>query len=234
MLAIHVLRAAAAGRIGFFTSNGAAIMAPWGGAEPRLSNGPFAWALPRGDGESPIVADMAASAAARGKIRQEARSGGRIPAGWALDAEGHATTDARAAMDGVVLPMAAHKGYAIGLVNEALSAVLSGAALAVDTPRAFLADGSTVLDSWRIGHLAMAFDPTMFVGAEAFALGMEALVRSVRSTRLAAGSSEVLLPGEPEWRRRDESLRDGVRLPESTVQALDDFAAEIGVPRLDP
>jgi LDH2 family malate/lactate/ureidoglycolate dehydrogenase len=233
MLAVHVLRAAAAGKIGFFTSNGAAIMAPWGGAEPRLSNGPFAWSLPRGDGQPPIVVDMAASAAARGKIRQVARNGGAIPAGWALDAEGNPTTDALAAMDGVVLPMAAHKGYGIGLVNEALSAVISGAALAVETPRGFLADGSTVLDSWKIGHLAMAFDPAVFVGEEAFAEGMDRLVASVRPTRLATGFSEILLPGEPEWRRRAESLRDGVPLPEGTIASLDAFAAEIGVPGID-
>jgi LDH2 family malate/lactate/ureidoglycolate dehydrogenase len=233
MLAVHVMRAAEAGLIGFFTSNGPAIMAPWGGAEPRLSNGPFAWALPRGDGQPPVVADMAASAAARGKIRQTARTGGQIPAGWALDSEGRPTTDARVAMEGVVLPMAAHKGYGIGFVNEALSAVLSGSALATDTPRGFLADGSTVLDSWRIGHLAMALDPRLFVGADAFGDGMERLVDSVRSSRLAADASEILLPGEPERRRREESLRDGVLLPESTVQALDDFAREIDIAGLD-
>lgn len=232
MLAVHVLRAAEAGLIGFFTSGGAAIMTPWGGMEPRLSNGPFAWALPRVDGQRPVVVDMASSASARGKIRQIATAGGQIPAGWALDAEGNETTDARAAMGGVVLPMAAHKGYGIGFVNEALSDVLAGAALAVDTPRAFLAEGATVLDSWKIGHFAMAFDPAVFVGTEAFAAGMERLVDSVRSTRLAAGASEILLPGEPEWRRRDESMRDGVRLPEGTVRALEAFALEIGIPGL--
>jgi LDH2 family malate/lactate/ureidoglycolate dehydrogenase len=233
MLAVHVVRAAEAGMIGFFTSNGAAIMAPWGGAEPRLSNGPFAWALPRGEGRPPVIVDMAASAAARGKIRQTARTGGQIPAGWALDSDGRPTTDARVAMEGVVLPMAAHKGYGIGFVNEALSAVLSGSALATDTPRGFLADGSTVLDSWRIGHLAMALDPRLFVGADAFGAGMERLVDAVRSARLAADASEILLPGEPEWRRREESLREGVLLPETTVRALDEFALEIGIAGLD-
>ena len=233
MLAVHVLRAADAGMVGYFTSNGAAIMAPWGGAEPRLSNGPFAWALPRGDGRRPIVVDMAASAAARGKIRQIAREGGSIPAGWALDAEGLPTTDSKAAMKGVVLPMAAHKGYGIGLVNEAMSAVLSGAALATETPRGFLEDGSTVLDSWKIGHLAIAFDPNAFAGPKEFEAGIERLVDSVRSARLAAGATEILLPGEPEWRRRDESLRDGIRLPKATIASLDAFAVEIGIAALD-
>jgi L-2-hydroxycarboxylate dehydrogenase (NAD+) len=232
MLAVHVVRAAEAGMIGYFTSNGAAIMTPWGGMEPRLSNGPFAWALPRTGGPH-VIADMAASAAARGKIRQIARTGGQIPAGWALDSEGRPTTDALAAMEGVVLPMSAHKGYAIGFVNDALSAVLSGSALSTETPRGFLAEGSTVLDSWRIGHLAIALDPRLFVGADEFSAGMERLVESVRSAQLAADGSEILLPGEPEWRRREESLRAGVQLPESTVGALDAFAVEIGIAGLE-
>jgi LDH2 family malate/lactate/ureidoglycolate dehydrogenase len=230
MLAVHVLRAAAAGMVGYFTSNGAAIMAPWGGAEPRLSNGPFAWALPRGEGHRPMVADMAASAAARGKIRQiAAEGGGVIPAGWALDGEGRPTTDAQAAMGGVVLPMAGHKGYGIAMINEALSAVLAGASLATETPRGFLADGATVLDSWRIGHLAIALDPAAFVGRESFADGMERLIDSVRDTRLAEGSTEILLPGEPEWRRRDENLREGVPLKAGALRSLDEFATEYGI-----
>ena len=64
---------------------------------------------------------------------------------------------------------------------------------------------------------------------------MERLVESVRYTRLAADAAEILLPGEPEWRRREENLRDGVALNAGRGPALDDFAAEheIGVPGLD-
>ncbi len=42
MLAAHVLKAPPHGAVGFFTSNGPAIMAPFGGREPRLGNGPVA------------------------------------------------------------------------------------------------------------------------------------------------------------------------------------------------
>jgi LDH2 family malate/lactate/ureidoglycolate dehydrogenase len=231
MLATHVLHATAARRIGFFTSNAPAIMAPFGGAEPRLSNGPFAWAIPRRDGR-PVIADMAASASARGRIRQIAVQGGTIPLGWALDAEGRETTDALAAMDGVILPMSGPKGSGIAIVNEVLAAVLSGAVLAVDAPRDFLAAGSTVLDSWGAGHLAMAIDPDALVGLAAFEDQLERFLASVTSSAAAAGSAGVLLPGEPEWRNRDRNLRDGLPLPASTLSALDSFAAEIGIERL--
>src|SRR5581483_6991251 len=52
MLATHVRRGAEQGMIAFFTSNGPAIMPAWGGIEPRLGNGPFAWGIPTG-GERP-------------------------------------------------------------------------------------------------------------------------------------------------------------------------------------
>ena len=232
MLAIHVLRATRAGMIGFFTSNGPAIMVPWGGADPRLSNGPFAWAFPRGGGAHPIVVDMAASATARGKIRLLAAVGESIPEGWAIDADGRATTDARTAMDGAVLPAAGHKGYGMAVAHEALAAVLGGGRLAVDAPREFLADGATVLDSWQIGHLAMAIDPDAFVGRDAFGAELDRLVAEIGTTRLAEGVSRVMMPGDPEWEARERNVHDGIPLPARTIDDLAAFAAEIDIAAL--
>lgn len=137
MLAVHVLRAARRDMIGYFTSNGPAIMAPHGGREPRLSNAPFAYAIPRRTGE-PIVLDMASSQVARGKVRMHADRGEPIPEGWAIDERGLPTTDAAAAMRGSVVPMAGYKGYGIALVSEILASVLPGANLSLEMPRAFL------------------------------------------------------------------------------------------------
>jgi len=50
--------------IGFsYTIGGINHMVPWGGAEARLGNNPFAVAIPAG-GEHPVVLDMACSVAA--------------------------------------------------------------------------------------------------------------------------------------------------------------------------
>ena len=125
MLAVHVLKAASRDMIGYFTSNGPAIMAPFGGREARMGNSPFAYAIPTHSGE-PIVLDLACSVVARGKIRMYADHGEPIPEGWALDAEGFPTRDAEAAMDGAVLPMAGYKGYGIAFVTEVIGAVLPG------------------------------------------------------------------------------------------------------------
>jgi LDH2 family malate/lactate/ureidoglycolate dehydrogenase len=228
MLATHVQRAVNAGTLGFFASGGVAIMAAFGGAEPVLGNGPFAWGIPRA-GDFPIIVDMAASTAARGKIRLLAAEGKPIPEGWAVDAGGRPTTDAKSAMEGVVLPMAGHKGYGIALAVEVISSVLSGSTLAVEAPREFLRDGATVLDAWRIGHFAMALDLDAFAGSGLFMGILDRLVSSVIGSRRADGVSRILLPGQLEWERRTDRLEHGIPVSPIVLSSLDAFANEIGI-----
>jgi LDH2 family malate/lactate/ureidoglycolate dehydrogenase len=228
MLAAHVERAVVHRMIGFFTSNGPAIMPPWGGIAPRLGNGPFAWGIPTASGQA-LILDMACSAVARGKIRLYADRNEELPPGWALDATGHETTDPDEALEGVVLPMASYKGYGIAFVNEILAAVLAGAALAAEMPTDFLKGGSTVIDSWGCGHLALALDVSRFADPDTFTAGVEHLEQVVRDTPKLSPSDSILLPGEPEQRTRADRERDGIPVARSVRASLAAFADEIGI-----
>lgn len=228
MLATHVLRAAHRNMIGYFTSNGPAIMAPHGGREPRMGNAPFAYAIPRRTGD-PIVLDMASSQVARGKVRMHADRGEPIPEGWAIDERGVPTRDAAAAMRGSVVPMAGYKGYGIALVTEILASVLPGAALSVEMPRAFLEAGSSMLDSWGSGHLAMAINLEAFSDPEDFKSEVDRLVTYMKGTPLAEGADSILVPGEPEWNTRRHRVRNGIPLNATVASQLDAFAQEIGI-----
>lgn len=228
MLATHVLRAARLNMIGYFTSNGPAIMAPHGGRVPRLGNAPFAYAIPRRTGD-PIVLDMASSQVARGKVRMHADRGEPIPEGWAIDERGLPTTDASAAMRGSVVPMAGYKGYGIALVSEILASVLPGARLSVEMPRAFLEAGSSMLDSWGAGHLAMAINVEAIADPLEFTTEVDRLVTYMRETPPAEGAGGVLVPGEPEWSTRRHRIRNGIPLNATVVSQLDAFAKEIGI-----
>jgi LDH2 family malate/lactate/ureidoglycolate dehydrogenase len=214
--------------IAFFTSNGPAIMPAWGGIEPRLGNGPFAWGIPS-NGERPLILDMACSAVARGKIRLYAARGEELPPGWALDSEGRETRNATAALQGVVLPMATYKGYGIAFVNEILSAVLTGSCLAAEMPRDFLKEGSTVLDSWGAGHLAVALDVSRFIDPPLFKAGVDRLAQVVREGPAQSAGAGVLIPGEPEDLMRRERERQGIPLSETVRAQLSSFADEIGI-----
>jgi len=227
VLAVHVMRAARRGMIGYFVSNAPALMAPWGGVEPMLSNSPFAYAVPTL--HEPIVLDMACSASARGKIRLAAKEGRSIPLGWAVDASGRPTQDAHAALDGLILPMAGYKGYGIALVNELLAAALPGAVLAVDVSRQFLREDATYLDSWGIGHVAMAINPDAFVGRDNFARVSQSLVERIKSSGRVEGQDRILVPGEPEAEARTNRMRDGVPISPAVAKSLHQFAEEAGI-----
>lgn len=57
--------------------------------------------------------DMATSVVARGKIILADKKGDSIPEGWAIDVDGHPTTDAAKALEGCVLPFGGAKGSGI-------------------------------------------------------------------------------------------------------------------------
>jgi LDH2 family malate/lactate/ureidoglycolate dehydrogenase len=89
----------------------------------------FAW--PRA-GHPPCVCAQASSASARGDIQWPLRDGRPIPAGWALAAAGHPTTDPAAALAGAQLPFGGYKGAAIAWMSEWLAGALSGAVLSFE------------------------------------------------------------------------------------------------------
>ena len=102
------------------------MVAPWGSASPFFSTNPLSFGVPAGE-ERPVVIDMATSVSARGKIILAAKNGTEIPLGWAVDEEGNDTRDPSAALKGVLLPFGGHKGYAVAVMVEVLSGLLSGA-----------------------------------------------------------------------------------------------------------
>jgi LDH2 family malate/lactate/ureidoglycolate dehydrogenase len=103
-------------------------MSPAGGREAFFGTNPIAASFPTGKGFH-VKVDLATSLVARGNIIAAQKNGQTIPSGWALDPEGNPTTDASQALLGTVLTMAGHMGYALALMVEALSSVLSGSAI---------------------------------------------------------------------------------------------------------
>lgn len=156
--------------IGFSMTVGAAnIMAPTGGIEPLLGNNPFAIAVPAGE-ELPPVLDMANSVVARGKIVLAMKKGEKIPEGWAADKDGVPTTDARAAYEGLVLPVGGYKGYGLAFMVAALAGVLTGAAVGRQVAN-FYEDFVKVQN---VGHLNAAIRVDAFMPVDQFKKGMDA------------------------------------------------------------
>jgi len=155
VLGLYVRPMVDAGLVGLVLSTGPAVIPPPGGSRAVLSTSPIAAGIPMRPRAA--VVDVAMSAVARGRIAEYAASGGQIPAGWAYDADGSPTTDAHAALAGLLAPLGGAKGFALAFLVESLTAGMVGPSLAAEIadPLAPLSAG----DPQRIAHLVIAIDP---------------------------------------------------------------------------
>jgi LDH2 family malate/lactate/ureidoglycolate dehydrogenase len=218
--------AARDGCVAIVTTNASPAMAPWGGRRKAVGTNPWSIAAPAGQHDV-VVMDIANTAVARGKVYLAGQRGEPIPTGWAIDADGSPTTDPSAAIGGMILPMAGHKGYAIALMMDVLSGVLTGSAFGAEVGGPYQAERRS-----GCGHLFIALDVAAFGDPDGFARRMEGLVAEVRSVPPARGFDEVLYPGELEARAAREHLQAGLSLPRQTLEDLRELAASTGVPAL--
>lgn len=218
------LMAARAGCVGFLATNASPSMAPWGGRAKAVGNNPWSWAAPAGR-HAPMVLDIANTGVARGKIYLARQKGLPIPEGWALDADGAPTTDPAAAIAGIVLPMAGHKGYAIAFAMDVLAGVLSGGASGSGVAGPYQAERRS-----GAGQFVLALDIARFQAPDAFAARMEALIAEMKAVPPAEGFGEVFYPGEIEARAEARHRAEGLVLPEDTLADLRRVSAETGVP----
>ncbi len=201
---------------------------PWGGRKAFLGTNPIAFGIPRGESRPAIVVDLATSVVARGNIIQAARLGEPIPDGWAIDEQGQATTDAARALKGAVLPMAGSKGYALALVVEIFSGILSGAAVGPQVKNPYN-DYSGAPD---VGHFFWALNPAGFGPVDALYEALLDLERNIRQVPPIEGAS-IRLPGERSNATRRESLDRGIPLDTDLLHDLTGLADKLGVDHLD-
>jgi LDH2 family malate/lactate/ureidoglycolate dehydrogenase len=213
--------ALAHGMIGVVASSAAANMAPAGGAERLVGNGPLAFAIPSRD--APVVFDMATSKVARGWIMVAEKTGAPIPDGWALDADGAPTTDARRALDGTLLPAGDHKGFGLALVVGLLTNALTG-----NAPESAQGDWLATDREFLLSMLVLAIDPVRCLGGD-FESATAAIVARLKASRLAPGADEIRIPGERSARTAADARTHGIALDATLADELDRLALELGV-----
>src|SRR5580704_5953447 len=175
----------------FATTGCEPAMSPEGACQAFFGTNPSAASFPTGKGW-PVKIDLATSVVARGNIIAAQKKGQPIPAGWALTADGEPTTDAAAALAGTVLTMAGHKGYALALMVEVFSSVLSGAAIGP-------AIGSMYKNMDRkqdVGHFFFLLDISAFMDVAEFKQRMDKTIDGIKSCRKRPGVAEIFVPGE--------------------------------------
>ena len=215
----YVQEAARAGCIGVAAANTRPLMPAPGGASPVVGNNPLAFGVPNGDDE-PIVTDMALSEAALGKIRLAASEDREIPETWATDPEGQPTTDPEAAIAGMLLPIGGPKGYGLAVVVDVLTGVLSGGQSGAGV-KGLYADTSVPNDC---AHFFLALDVESFANPQEFTGRLRELATQIADSDRAPDVDRLLLPGQLEAERHEQSEEQGIELDESTLTSIDEAA----------
>jgi (2R)-3-sulfolactate dehydrogenase (NADP+) len=213
--AYHLERITDAGQVGLAFGNSPAAMPAWGGKRALMGTNPIAAAFPRKSGHS-LSIDLSLSAVARGKIMVAARDGKPIPEGWAIDAEGKPTTDAKAALAGSMLPVGGVKGAMLALTVELLVCALSGAAFGFESDSFFTEEGRPT----RIGQALLAIDPGALAGREVYFERVETLIAAM------VEDPKVRLPGERRVVSREKSSREGIAVPGELLARIRALAGE--------
>jgi len=199
------------------------MVAPYGSYEPIFGTNPISIAIPRkqsqniamnskGDFQyernnisgdrskkllqtkSPLVLDMATSAAALFSLYMAQNEGRIIPENVAFDKFGNSTINPTAALDGGALRVFdnGHKGSHLAFMVEILAGALTGANML---------NKNHPLSTW--GSLVMAIDPKLFGPLDAFESRVNELCERVKGAKKLPGVEHIYLPGE----RGDEMER---------------------------
>ncbi|KWR88188.1 Ldh family oxidoreductase [Cupriavidus sp. IDO] len=223
-LAAYLERAARAGFVMLLYSSAPATntVAPFGGTRPVFSPSPMAVGFPTPQG--PVLIDVSTSITTVGMTTRLYKQGKRLPHQWLIDENGNASDDPAVLFPphaGSILPLggldAGHKGYALSLMVEALTAGLSGHGR--DDPGKVW--GNTVF--------LQILDPSAFAGEEAFAAQMGWIARACSDNPPRPGVDRVRLPGQGALERKARQLRDGVALNPAILPQLQPWLEKFGM-----
>ena len=212
-------RAAADDMILLLCCNTYAFSAPFGGADRMIGTNPIIAAIPT-DKECPIVMDISTTNVAMGKIQAAEREKKPIPLGWANDYDGKPTTDPAAAY--ALTSIAAHKGYGLAVIVDALSTFLSGAAYGSDIGL------FSKLEKENTGFCLILIDPSRFMPLEDFKAEVDRYARMMKDGRKAPGVKEIFLPGEIEFKKFDAMKETGFEVSEALSRELTELSITLG------
>ena len=198
-------------------------VAPHGGRKGVMTPNPLAAAWPT-DGD-PVMFDLCQSITTNIMTRRLKAEGKRFPGKWVIDASGVPTDDPSVMFSdpaGAFLPNGGldhgHKGYAMGLLVEALTGGLAGHGRA--DPK----------EGWSSTTFVQVINPALFGGTQAFRRQMTTLADNCRATPPREGFERVRLPGEAGLRKRAAQLKSGVELYSTVVPGLEPWIQKLAVP----
>jgi len=230
--------AAEQGLIGICMTNTEAIMVPTFGREAMLGTNPIAFSMPADP--IPFTFDAATTVVPRGKLEVYAKRDGVIRDGWALDENGHPSTDASRVLTNIIrktggglLPLggageetSGYKGYGFGMLCEICTGILSGGLTSNHVNRT---PGRT-----NICHFFMAIDYGMFGEKEDLEHALSKYLEELRQSPKAEGADRIYTHGEKEFENRQKVMTQGIPVNEKTYAEMQMIAEFTGAMELLP
>jgi uncharacterized oxidoreductase len=198
------------------------LVAPFGGAERRMSTAPVCIGVPNADGD--FILDFATSHVAEGKVLVARKAGVPAPPGSLIGPDGAASTDPDMlygpavpgavenprAGPGALAPMGEHKGSGLALACELLAGALTGSGTATEAGT----------DRSHNGMLSIYLDPGLMDDGHGWAASVAAYIADVRACAPGDPETPVMVPGDPERKRRAERLARGLPLAPDVWESL--------------
>lgn len=206
----------------FVNVAGSVLVAPFGGIDRRFSTAPVCIGVPR-PGGLPVILDFATSLVAEGKVLVASQGGKTLPADALVSAEGRPSADPRELYGdfdpssgtrdhkrgkGALRAFGDHKGSGLALMCELLGGALTGNGASKPETR------------WSQGMFSFYVDPARIDPEHLLPAEVSRFFAYVKSAKPIDAGEPVLLPGEPEARRRAERLAQGIPLTRETCDAL--------------
>jgi LDH2 family malate/lactate/ureidoglycolate dehydrogenase len=208
---VYTLEMARADVVGFAFTNGDALVAPHGGAEPLVGTNPISAAARGAEGDLFCV-DMATSQVSYSKVKSHRERGLPLEPGWAVTSDGgDAALDSSRSEVSALKPLgggASHKGQCLGMLVEVLCALLGGMPFDHELSHLY---AEPYDEPRQVAHLFLAIDVAAAEDPEVFRARLSRLLDHTRAQEAAAGE-RVVAPGDPEQAAERERLRRGIPL----------------------
>ena len=215
------------GLMGMAMTNSEAIMVPTFARMAMIGSNPIAVALPADP--YPFFFDASTSVVTRGKLEVYNKMEKPLPEGWALNKDGHPSSDAKDVLKNIVgkngggiMPLGgntealgSHKGYGYGMLCEIFCSIFSQG-----TPSSHVNVGG------KSGtcHGFMAVDPNVFGDAQAIKEHFSAYLQELRDAPKADGQTRIYTHGEKEVAAYADRMENGIDVNINTVAEMVDMA----------
>lgn len=222
------------GLIGMSMTNSEAIMVPTFGRLAMLGSNPIAIAMPAEPYD--FFFDASTTVVTRGKLEIYNKLGKPLPEGWALNASGKGSTDAKDVLTNIVakngggiMPLGgeteqtgSHKGYGYGMFCEIFCSILS---------MGLTSNHTHIGGKGGTCHGFIAIDPKIFGDVGDIKEHLSTFLQELRESPKCEGATRIYTHGEKEMFAKADRLKNGIAVNINTVAEMFDMCRYVG---LDP